>query len=196
MTKLLILLALTASCWAQEIRPGRPFSLVETLKMLDDGSCTLRGTALVQDEDGVHPAEIGDRVIVVPYTPYLAEYFDLVGQHGPGKVAIDPGIASCCIITPIADQKGGFTVPHLKPGRYLVSTVVRWQVSRTRTWTEKHETGRQEAYNAFGQLLWSNPTFTKTQHSQAYRVADVRRLVGMVEFTSENQVLDLLLKGE
>jgi hypothetical protein len=199
MTKLrwsfLLLLIFSTLGWAQ-VRPSTPFSLEETLKLLDDGSCTLRGTAFIQDEDGVHLAQPGDRVILVPFTPYLAEYFELVERHGKENVTVDPGIGNCAILTPIIDQRGGFTIANLKPGRYLVSAVVRWEGTRTRKWKERVQTGRDETYNMFGQLLWSNPVYKTTSHSTTYRFADIQRVIGDVNFTAEGQVVDLVLKGE
>jgi hypothetical protein len=191
----LLLLTLSSLGLAQ-VRPTTPFSLQETLKLLDDGSCTLRGTAFIQDEDGVHLAQPGDRVILIPYIPYVAEYFELAERHGKENVTVDLGIGSCCIMTQINDQKGGFTIPNLKPGRYLVSAVVRWQGTRTRTWKERTQTGREEVYNGFGQLLWSNPTYTTTSHSQTSNFADIQRVFGEAQFTEEGQVLDIVLKRE
>lgn len=192
---LLLCLTLSTLSWAQ-VRPTTRFSLEETLKLLDDGSCTLRGTAFVQDEEGIHLAQPGSRVILVPFTPYLAEYFELAERHGKENVTVDLGIGSCCIMTQINDQRGGFTIPNLKPGRYLVSAVVRWEGVRTHKWKERKQTGREETYNAFGQLLWSNPTFTTTSHSETYKFADIQRVIGEVQFTSEGQVVDLILKRD
>lgn len=162
-----------------------PFDLKQTLAQLDAGTCNIRGQAFVEDKHGRHYALNGSLVILAPRTPYLDEFLALSEEHGKGRVAADPGMATCAILTRIIDEQGHFLYVGLKPGKYLVSTCIRWTAQDSR----RVETGRTTTYNGFGQVLWSQPTYAR----ENYTFADVRTVVGAVEFTGEGQTQDLLV---
>jgi hypothetical protein len=181
---LLWLLTINPAYCEESIRPKTAFNLSDTLKQLDFGTCTLKGQIFV-DDHGQHYATQGQLVMLVPLTPYLEEYLELCKEHGRQRVAVDPGMATCGILSRILSPQGHFLFPGVKPGKYLVSAKVSWLGSGSR----RVESGSREVYNGLGQYLWSTPIYKTEQ----FNYTDIKSVTSLVEFTAEGQTINLQL---
>jgi hypothetical protein len=111
-----------------------PFDPQAAAFIHDHGEGVIEGHAFTINQMGFTINAAGQRVYLVPATPYARERFAAVYLHGhnmpvwlPDLYGFDPRYISY-IRTTIADAGGVFRFDLVAPGTYIVFTQVSWQI--------------------------------------------------------------------
>jgi hypothetical protein len=107
------------------IDPGRPLDREEIKSGLEPGSATIKGQAFAKTRGGDVKYGAGNTISLLPMTPYVEECYNLSAF---GRRTTCGNNISDLARTTIADGSGNFAFESVKPGRYLVSTEITWNV--------------------------------------------------------------------
>lgn len=85
----LICLACALSVHAQKssepVFPSTPFNAAETEKLMEPGTATIRGTAVLKKKGKNNFSARKGQIILFPVTPYLTEFLELKKKYSKGK---------------------------------------------------------------------------------------------------------------
>lgn len=106
------------------------FSAADFAPFVGKGNATITGQAFLKTRGGDVKFGAGNKVELIPVTPYTNERF----QIRPGTMPSDrhPGLAQF-VQTTIADGFGNFEFKNVKAGDYILTCTISWQVSAYQT---------------------------------------------------------------
>ncbi|HEY4287436.1 MAG TPA: hypothetical protein VGN00_10090 [Puia sp.] len=161
------------------------FDKDEALKMIKDGSATIDGQAFARDNQAAikgiavlnlnkkQCAPVGTSVVLVPYTDFFKEWFELnKSASKKGKsVPLPKEAAQCIKTTTVYDKDGHFEFTNLMPGDYMLLT----QFSYVHTGSASQVTGYTDTY-IDGAYVGSNPNISSYNYNQG-AVAGAKKVV-------------------
>ena len=115
-----------------KLMPKQAFDAVAAKNALAKGTTTLKGTVAIQP---VHYGKVRGKFINVelyPCTPYYEEWYSLKKKENLRKKKI-VGMDSLAYEHRIyckTNSEGDFTFPNMKPGKYILYSVIHWQRAR------------------------------------------------------------------
>lgn len=114
------------------------FDYQKSLDMIGPGTATLRGSALLRQSGGGVVTCAGNKVLLIPATPYAEERINFI--YGPTQTGlVDPDLPPP-LFEPnppeywkamrysLCDAQGYFEFDGVKAGKYFVTTNVSWTV--------------------------------------------------------------------
>lgn len=147
-----------------EVNPFKnEFNKAETFKMVSEGGSTIAGEAYARDDrtrkdNGKEKfgasinfskkqfAPKGTNVLLMPYTAYYREWFEINKKQakikGAKPIPLPKDALECLKYTQVYDDKGHFEFTNLMPGEYLLYITFDYEDFFTRT----EETGRANVY--------------------------------------------------
>lgn len=133
--------------------------------MLSFGNSTIEGVASTKQKNnwGIKPllgqkhyAPKGTVVMLFPVTPYFEEFYNMRKKYENKKTIVYMSEdAFKYKLEALTDDHGRFKFEKLKPGKYYLETIVNF----TATASYQEQTGRSDAYNAYGGYLYSTPIY-------------------------------------
>ncbi|MBO9729671.1 MAG: hypothetical protein J7623_13625 [Chitinophaga sp.] len=164
------------------IFPTIPFNEEETAKQMEDGHATIAGLAKLKKKGRTFYPWQGDRILLFPVTPYLTEMLELQKKYRKGKkiASMDNKAYSYHIEGRVQDENGHFEFRDLKPGKYYIVTWIDYE----KQYEYKVQTGRETAYNGYGEVLYSTPTYIWC--TQKYAVE--QEVSGIIEVTGDGRM--------
>lgn len=133
--------------------------------MLSFGNSTIEGVASTKQKNnwGIKPllgqkhyAPKGTVVMLFPVTPYFEEFYNMRKKYENKKTTVYMSEdAFKYKLEALTDDHGRFKFEKLKPGKYYLETIVNF----TATASYQEQTGRSDAYNAYGGYLYSTPIY-------------------------------------
>lgn len=134
-------------------------------EMLSFGNSTIEGVASTKQKNnwgikpllgGKHYAPKGTVVMLFPVTPYFDEFYSMRRKYENKKTTVYMSEdAFKYKLEALTDDYGRFKFEKLKPGKYYLETIVNF----TATGSYQQQTGRSDAYNAYGGYLYSSPIY-------------------------------------
>lgn len=183
---LLIVLICTVFCYAQraeeKIFPQQKFDPVAAKQGLAKGTTTLTGKAITQATPGKSKkwalgaaTLIGINVTVelYPLTPYFEEWYNLKQKKESWQkrryVYMDTE-AYKYKLTAVTNEKGQFEFHNLKPGKYVLFTIIPWKERVSK----RYYNGSQFDGNS-GMMVnyYTNDNYTVQQHSRVMRIIEI-----------------------
>lgn len=163
--------------------PTTLFDEETATRQLDEGTNTIRGRAYLKKSRLYNYPKQGEKILLFPVTPYLTEFIELRKKYNNQRkqAVMTPAAFMYRIETKFVDEQGGFEYTGIKPGKYYAITWISY-------WKERKyqvRTGTESAYNVFGQVLWTSPTYE--ERSYWYDVE--REVNGFIEVTGNGQVI-------
>lgn len=164
--------------------------------MLALGNSTIEGVATTKQRVGLlkikpllgerHYAEKGTVVMLFPITPYFEEWYRLRRRLESKTVSVYMSKEAFKYrIDTTTDEHGRFKFEKLKPGKYYLETIVNFKA----TGRYQQQTGRTDAYNAYGGYLYSTPIY----ETFFYNYADSNRETKFVEIKTDGEILEISL---
>ncbi|MCU0436481.1 MAG: hypothetical protein MUC49_01100 [Raineya sp.] len=161
------------------------FNKEETFKMVSAGNSVIEGQAFVKDEPNQkidisvvnlnkkQYAPKGTTVILMPYTPFYKEWFEINKKQakikGAQPVPLPKEALECLRYTQVYDDKGGFEFVNLMPGEYLLMTTFGYEhyfkkiqeTGRANVYVNGNYVGTEVYTGAFGYTRNENANITK-----------------------------------
>lgn len=139
---LLFVSLIVASCIPKlvvpEINIGSMFDRYKAMKLLEDGSNTIKGSALIRQRGGGVVTCAGNSVFLIPETPYARERMTvLYGNTVRGyrdssyrRISFKPDIPEYHELwkTTVCDVQGYFKFENVADGNFFVVTSIVWEV--------------------------------------------------------------------
>ncbi|PUZ27902.1 hypothetical protein GA0116948_10668 [Chitinophaga costaii] len=183
---------------AQYVQPERddtirlfaktPFDSLAAKQALAEGTGTIKGVAFTRPL-GAYKIPSGKRIyanrikiMLFPVTPYLLEYLDLKKKENPSKLKfayISPE-AWHYRIDAITNSDGEFTFPKMKPGKYYLEGLLKWNSS-----------GSYDRYTGSG---YSNYNTTDYYSREYYSINHASLLKKFVEVSKDGEIVEVKLK--
>ncbi|NML40677.1 hypothetical protein HHL17_26000 [Chitinophaga sp. G-6-1-13] len=164
------------------IYPTAAFNEAEVASQMEDGKATIQGLAKLKKKGRTYYPWQGDRIQLYPVTPYLTEFLELQKKYRKGKkvATMSNTVFSYHIEGRVIDENGHFEFRDLKPGKYYIVTWIDYEKS----YEYKVQTGRETAYNGYGDVVYSVPTYTWYTHKYAVE----QEVSGIVDVTSDGKM--------
>lgn len=189
MAGLLATLASSAQKQTEYVFPQASFNEEAVARQMEDGTAMIQGIAKLKKKGVTYHPFMKQQIQLFPVTPYLEEFLQLKKKYNKGrKIASISNTAFCYHIEGrTIDDQGGFEFRDLKPGRYYVVTWIAYE----KKYNYSVQTGRETAYNGYGEPLWSVPTYT----TYTYRYAVDQEVSGIVEVKSEGEKVSMVISN-
>ena len=167
-------------------------------EMIGYGKSTIMGVASTREKQNVpftlgmakmktgkkHIAQKGTVVMLIPVTPYFEEFYKMRRKYENSKTSVYMSEEAFKYrIDTTTDEFGRFKFEKIKPGKYYLETILGF----TATASYKQQTGRSDAYNAYGGYLYSTPIY----ETFFYNYATSNRESKFVEIKEDGQVLEI-----
>lgn len=164
------------------IFPTAAFNEAEVALRMEDGNATIAGVAKLKKKGRTYYPWQGDRIQLYPVTPYLTEFLELQKKYRKGKkiASMNNTVFSYHIEGRVLDNDGHFEFRDVKPGKYYIVTWIDYEKS----YQYKVQTGRETAYNGYGEVVYSVPTYTWYTHKYAVE----QEVSGIVEVTGDGKM--------
>lgn len=178
---LLLLLCIQIS-YAQKapewVLPATPFNEEETAKLMEQGTATIQGTAMLKKKGKDNFSPKGGQILLFPVTPYFTEFLGLKKKYNSRKkqATMSHTAFTYRVEGRFIDDKGSFQFANLKPGRYYI---ISW-ISFARQKTTAVQTGTSTSYNVYGYILGSSPIY-EDYHYDVYIENEVSGFVDVKE---------------
>ncbi|REC80482.1 hypothetical protein DRF60_01880 [Chryseobacterium elymi] len=194
-TLLLLVFAFLFS-WAQNTYyPQAFFDKKLAREMLSFGNSTIEGVASTKQKNnwGIKPllgtkhyAPKGTVVMLFPVTPYFEEFYSMRRKYENKKTTVYMSEdAFKYRLEALTDDHGRFKFEKLKPGKYYLETIVNF----TATASYQEQTGRSDAYNAYGGYLYSTPIY----QTFFYGYSAANRESKFVEIKADGEIKEINL---
>lgn len=162
------------------------FNKEETFKLVNAGSSVIEGQAFVKDEpkqkidisivnlNKKQYAPKGTTVILMPYTPFYKEWFEINKKQakikGAQPVPLPKEALECLKYAQVYDDKGSFDFVNLMPGEYLLFTTFGYEhyfkkieeTGRSNVYVNGNYVGTEVYTGAFGYTRNESANITKT----------------------------------
>ncbi|UHO40344.1 hypothetical protein H5J24_10375 [Chryseobacterium capnotolerans] len=114
------------------VLPTAAFNKEEAYKLLDPGNGSIEGTISFKKRGYVNYPDYLSKVLLYPATPHLTEYLELKKKYNSRKkqAAMTKEAAMARIETKTRDNKGNFVFTNIKPGKYYIVSLVKWEKVR------------------------------------------------------------------
>ncbi len=191
--------ALSISIQAQTVYyPQVFFDKKLAQEMIGYGNSTITGVASTREKQNIpftlglgkmktgkkHVAKQGTVVMLIPVTPYFEEFYKMRKKYENSKTSVYMSEEAFKYrIDTTTDEFGRFKFEKLKPGKYYIETILGF----TATASYQKQTGRSDAYNAYGGYLYSTPIYS----TFFYDYAASNRESKFVEIKQDGQVLEI-----
>lgn len=129
------------------------------------GNSTIEGVASTKQKTSLgikpllgerHYAKEGTVVMLFPVTPYFEEFYDMRKKYENKKTTVYMSEEAFKYrVEALTDNRGRFKFEKLKPGKYYLETIVNF----TATASYQKQTGTSDAYNGYGNYLYSTPIY-------------------------------------
>lgn len=175
----ILLMAGTSGALAQRmptyVFPNTPFNEDETARQMEEGTATITGVAKIKKKGRTYFPWQKDAINLFPATPYIVEFAELKKKYNKGKkiASMSNEAFTYRIEGKTIDDKGTFEFRNLKPGKYYIVTWIDYE----KLASYQVRTGTENAYNQFGNLVYSVPIYT----NYTYRYAVGSEVSGIVE---------------
>jgi hypothetical protein len=94
--------------------------------------------------------------MLFPVTPYFEEFYDMRKKYENKKTTVYMSEEAFKYrVEALTDNRGRFKFEKLKPGKYYLETIVNF----TATASYQKQTGTSDAYNGYGNYLYSTPIY-------------------------------------
>lgn len=185
-----LLLLSIHSAFAQKapewVLPSTPFNEAETAKLMDQGTATIQGTAVLKKKGKDNFSQKGGQILLFPVTPYFTEFLELKKKYNSRKkqASMSPVAFTYRVEGRFIDDNGTFQFTNLKPGKYYV---ISW-ISFARQKTVAVQTGTSTSYNVYGYALGSSPIY-EDQHYDVFIENEVSGFVEVKEAAGVTSVI-------
>lgn len=125
---ILLLLTHLVGCQRTVVKPVNTFDATATQYALAKGNSTITGQAFAKTVGGDIKLAAGNKIMLLPLTPYLEELLKLKANKGAlTDIDANPDVINYKRET-IADASGRFKFENLKTGKYYLETDISWGV--------------------------------------------------------------------
>lgn len=165
-TLFILILAFFSSKAQNTYYPQAFFDKKLAREMLAFGNSTIEGVASTKQKNnwGIKPllgqkhyAAKGTVVMLFPVTPYFEEFYNMRKKYENKKTTVYMSEEAFKYrIEALTDDHGRFKFEKLKPGKYYLETIVNF----TATASYQKQTGTSDAYNGYGNYLYSTPIYS------------------------------------
>ena len=171
------------------VLPVTPFNEVETARLMERGSTTIRGTALLKKKGKENFGVKGSQILLFPVTPYFMEFLELKKKYNSRKkqATMSREAFTYRVEGRFIDEKGTFQFTDLKPGKYYI---ISW-ISFAKQKTTAVQTGTSTSYNVYGYVLGSSPIY----EDYNYDVFIENEVKGFVDVKEPNGVLNVVVSN-
>ena len=166
----------------EKIFPTQKFDAEAARIGLAKGMTTLKGKAITKATPGKSkqwvigaPSLIGINVTVelFPYTPYFDEWYNLKKKKEnlrKNKIVYMDTEAYKYKLTAVTNEKGVFEFPNMKPGKYILFTIIPWKEGVSK----RYYNGSQFDGNS-GRMVnyYTDENYTIQQHSRVMRIIEI-----------------------
>jgi len=171
------------------VLPTTPFNEPETAKLMEKGTATIQGTALLKKKGKDNFGVKGSQILLFPVTPYFTEFLELKKKFNSRKkqATMSREAFTYRVEGRFIDEKGTFQFTGLKPGKYYV---ISW-ISFARQKTTAVQTGTSTSYNVYGYVLGSSPIYEDYHYdvfieNEVSSFVDVKETGGTVNVVVSN----------
>ncbi len=121
------IIALIAGCAMAPQKINTPFEDTPFIQHMAQGSGTIKGQAFMKTRGGDVKFGAGNKVELVPLTPYIRERLDRATIKAENVEPRDPRVEKY-VRTTVADGSGNFEFSNIPPGSYAVYCEISWLV--------------------------------------------------------------------
>lgn len=173
----------------QWVVPTTPFNEAETARLMERGSATIEGTAILKKKGKDNFGVKGSQILLFPVTPYFTEFLELKKKFNSRKkqATMSPVAFTYRIEGRFLDDKGTFQFTNLKPGKYYI---ISW-IAFAKQKTVAVQTGTSTSYNVYGYALGSSPIY----EDHHYDVFIENEVGGFVEVKEAGAVVNVLVSN-
>lgn len=165
------------------------FDKEETLRMIKQGSSTILGEAFARDDRSGKDDKLiridvlnvnkkqfapkGTKVLLMPYTAFYKEWFDINKKQAKVKnakpIPLPNDAKECIVFTEVYNDAGNFEFTNLMPGEYLLFTSFNYQdffsksevVGKANVYVNGHYQGTEVYTDMFGYTQQGNANYQK-----------------------------------
>lgn len=171
------------------VLPTTSFNEAETAKLMEKGTSTIQGTAVLKKKGKDNFGVKGSQILLFPVTPYFTEFLELKKKYNSRKkqATMSRNAFTYRVEGRFVDEKGTFQFTNLKPGKYYV---ISW-ISFAKQKTTAVQTGTSTSYNVYGYVLGSSPIYEDYQ----YDVFIENEVSGFVDVKEANSVINVVVSN-
>ena len=172
------------------VLPSTPFNELETAKLMEKGTSTVQGTAVLKKKGKDNFGVKGSQILLFPVTPYFTEFLELKKKYNSRKkqATMSPIAFTYRVEGRFIDEKGTFKFTDLKPGKYYL---ISW-ISFAKQKTVAVQTGTSTSYNVYGYVLGSSPIY----EDYNYDVFIENEVSGFVDLKESSGVVNVVISNQ
>ncbi|AXY74159.1 hypothetical protein D3H65_09310 [Paraflavitalea soli] len=187
----LLLIAGLSGALAQKtpefVYPATPFNEAEAAKQMEEGTATIAGIAKIKKKGRTYFPWQKDQINLFPATAYIMEFAELKKKYTKGKkiATITNDAFTYRIEGRTTDDRGSFEFRNLKPGKYYIVTWIDYE----KQYETKERTGTDYAFNQYGNMVASYPTYTYYTHKYTVEM----EVSGIVEVKADGEKVTVVI---